>query len=392
MNRNDFNPVITTLSPDEIDKDRLSSQDITAWIKRSLTTDGNFDPHFTVYEETALPSQTTENAYRLTSGITIREIFVPQSKTLLVGTEKQIKPILNTIFTSTDIKNYKFKDTTWLDGITYPVFGEVLIDSYATKGERLFVDVDIAMQIDTILLGKFDDQDKTKLNEILFNHVFSGSKNITSTSTLVLPGVWLIGKTKYDILTSNLLRDQIEPVSEMTTCIVRIRNTDSQQVKTTFNLITISDNYTNNDYEYIPLSLPSEGTEDLFGIFPDSKSTIESILGMEGVKQNVYSLLIKSGQEIVLRIYQNSFFSSEINLNNDDLRNKFIKYKLEDNELFSIQKENLIFIDSRNNKAYGPWDNNDNILIFPYLFAIETETTPSLLVTVDFSFIGQRGK
>lgn len=385
MNRNDFNPVITTLSPDEIDRDRLSSQDITAWIKRTLTTDGNFDPHFTVYEETALPSQTTENAYRLTSGITIREIFVPQSKTLLVGTEKQIKPILNTIFTSTDIKNWKFKDTTWLDGITYPVFGEVLIDSYATKGERLFVDVDITMQIDTIIKGIFYDQYKTVSKELLFNNVFTGSKNITSTSTLVLPGTWLIGKTNYETLTSNWLRDKIEPRSEMTTCIVRIRNTDSQQVKTTFNLITISDNYTNDDDESIPLSLPSEGTEDLFGIFPDSKSTIESILGMEGVKQNVYSLLIKSGQEIVLRIYQNSFFSSEINVNKDNLRNVFIT----NTEILTIEKGQLILTDLRTEKVYGPWDNNDNYLIFPYLFAIETETTPSLLVTVDFSFIGK---
>lgn len=171
----------------------------------------------------------------------------------------------------------------------------------------------------------------------------------------------------------------------MTTCIVRIRNTDSQQVKTTFNLITISDNYTNDDDEYIPLSLPSEGTEDLFGIFPDSKSKIESILGMEGVKQNVYSLLIKSGQEIVLRIYQNSYFSSEINVNRDNLRNTFII----NNEILIIDKVKLFLTDNKDDFVLSPWNNNST-LIFPYLFAIETETTPSLLVTVDFSFIGQR--
>lgn len=79
-------------------------------------------------------------------------IFVPQSKAILVnGTTVKTESILNRFYTSTDIAQWKFKKTDWLVDATYPVFGEVVVETFCQKGRRLVFEIDVAIHIETTL-------------------------------------------------------------------------------------------------------------------------------------------------------------------------------------------------------------------------------------------------
>ena len=378
-------PTLCTLGAQDVLAARTEQNGaVSSWVKDAMVEDGEFSPH--LVEENACMQYTSSNSVPLCEGCVVREIFVPQSTALLVGESKtDVGPIINCIYTSTDIAGWKFTQSDWLKNQTYPVFGEVVIETVCKKGERIIVEIDVTINVTTSIDRIFVEEYPTQYEEYLIHEVFSGSKSITSTHTLILPGPWLIGKTKWNAFAQNILNDQKQMHSTFISCIVRIRNTARTETVITFRVMTPIQ----ESEGATPIPLSFSGTEAGFGIVPDAASPIETVLSLENVEQKTYSLVLKSNEEVMGSFSRNVFDRPNQTDNNLELNSKFeIIRQSESATVIGISDSPLMYITG---EIFSPWvDFNDGNspyvpqLYFPFFLAVETQSSPSLQVSVDF--------
>lgn len=241
-------------------------------------------------------------------------------------------------------------------------FGEILIDFFAHKGSRIHVQILLEFFLDTISPWR------EKVNKSL---VFSLTRSITSSSTLILPGPWLIGKSRWETLVQEIQGNkyQFERFLEnfQSSCIIRLLNVQNHWIHATFSVLIPT-----QDSREIPFPLPF--TQDEFGLFPHAQKSIAVMKQIKGIQMKRWNFSLSRKESVSLRIQRNTleqhFFS-------------VVGYNLTDLEI-RVDSGQMIYCSPDFN--YSPWD--FILLDFPFGITIETEKESKYDLTIDFTSLG----
>lgn len=243
-------------------------------------------------------------------------------------------------------------------------FGELLLDFFAQEGERILVQIDLEFFLDTITpwTEKIDK-----------SHVFSLTQSITSSSTLILPGPWLIGKSRWETLVQEIQGqgNQSEQflVNNQSSCIIRLLNRENHWIHGTLSVLipTLLSRYT-------PFPLLTKDTEDGFGIVPHAQEIISVMNQIKGIETSSWNFSLSCGQSLSLRIQRNTLEQSFFFVSGNDLTDLEIR----------VVSGEMTYCGPKTD--YSPW--NDIRLSIPFAIAIETNQEVNSDLTVDFTSLG----